>query len=85
MTRAAAGLGTALLARFVEEAERLGAEQVFLEVRVSNAAAIALYEREGFVARGAARRLLPAAGSGARPEDALVMRRHAAGRFIMGP
>lgn len=80
-----AGLGATLLARFVEEAERLGAEQVFLEVRVSNAGAIALYEREGFarVARRAG--YYPAGSSGARPEDALVMRRHAAGRFIMGP
>ena len=79
-----AGLGTALLARFVEEAERLGAEQVFLEVRVSNAAAIALYEREGF-ARVARRAGYYPAGAGAHPEDALVMRRHAGGRFIMGP
>jgi ribosomal-protein-alanine N-acetyltransferase len=79
-----AGLGTALLARFVEEAERLGAEQVFLEVRVSNAAAIALYEREGFV-RVARRAGYYPAASGTRPEDALVMRRHAGGRFIMGP
>ena len=80
-----AGLGATLLARFVEEAERLGAEQVFLEVRVSNAAAIALYEREGFarVARRAG--YYPAGATEARPEDALVMRRHAGGRFIMGP
>jgi ribosomal-protein-alanine N-acetyltransferase len=81
-----AGLGATLLARLVEEAERLGAEQVFLEVRVSNAPAIALYEREGF-ARVARRTAYYPAGTamGATPEDALVMRRHAAGRFIMGP
>jgi ribosomal-protein-alanine acetyltransferase len=81
-----AGLGTALLARFVKEAERLGAEQVFLEVRVGNAAAIALYEREGFVRVARRAGYYPAGAAEARgAEDALVMRRHAAGRFIVGP
>ncbi len=61
------GLGTELLAQFLADARRLGAEQVFLEVRVSNVPAIALYERAGFAA---------AVGSAGGPrEDALVMRR----------
>jgi ribosomal-protein-alanine N-acetyltransferase len=69
------GLGRALLRRFVDDALRLGAEQLFLEVRPSNRAAIALYESEGFacVARRVA--YYPAPESGAPREDALVMRR----------
>src|SRR5690349_23608651 len=74
------GLGRALLAQFIDDARRLGAEQMFLEVRVGNAAAIALYESEGFAR--IARRMAyypPTPGTGVR-EDALVMRRplHAA-------
>ena len=68
------GIGRALLQRFLADARARGAEQCFLEVRVSNQAAIALYSREGFVP--VARRVgyYPAQGAGAR-EDALVMRR----------
>jgi tRNA threonylcarbamoyladenosine biosynthesis protein TsaB len=73
------GLGRALLERFLHEAVRLGAEHVFLEVRVGNAPAIALYESAGFVR--VARRLAyyPPGADGVR-EDALVMRR-GVGRF----
>lgn len=69
------GLARALLRRFVDDALRLGAEQCFLEVRVSNAAAIALYRAEGFVP--VARRVgyYPAAEGAAAREDALVLRR----------
>jgi [ribosomal protein S18]-alanine N-acetyltransferase len=69
------GLARALLRRFLGDAIRLGAEQCFLEVRLSNAAAIALYRAEGFVP--VARRAgyyPPADGADAR-EDALVLRR----------
>ncbi|MCC7328497.1 MAG: ribosomal protein S18-alanine N-acetyltransferase [Burkholderiales bacterium] len=68
------GLGGALLRRFLSDTLRLGALQVFLEVRVGNTAAIALYEREGF--QGVARRAgyYPPGPDGVR-EDALVMRR----------
>ncbi len=72
------GLGRALLRRFIDDARRLGAEQVFLEVRVSNAAAIALYESEGFVPVGRREGYYPPLGDGFR-EDALVMRRSVAG------
>ncbi len=67
------GFGRALLRRFVADARRLGAEQLFLEVRVSNTSAIALYESEGF--RKIARRVsyYPPSADGVR-EDALVMR-----------
>ena len=69
------GLGRALLAQFVDDARRLGAEQMFLEVRVSNAPGIGLYRSEGFAP--IARRVAyypPAPVTGSR-EDALVMRR----------
>ena len=69
------GLGRALLERFVDNAFRAGAEQMFLEVRVSNLPAIALYESAGFepVARRANYYPLTSRAHG---EDALVMRRH---------
>jgi [ribosomal protein S18]-alanine N-acetyltransferase len=69
------GLARALLRRFLDDASRLGAEQCFLEVRLSNTAAIALYRAEGFIP--VARRAgyyPPAHGAGVR-EDALVLRR----------
>ena len=69
------GLGRILLAQFVDDARRFGAEQMFLEVRVGNAAAIALYTAAGFAP--IARRVAyypPTPGVGTR-EDALVMRR----------
>ena len=71
------GLGRTLLQRFVDDASRAGAEHVFLEVRVSNAPAIALYESAGFepVARRA--NYYPATPR-AHSEDALVMRRRVA-------
>ncbi|MFO1313858.1 MAG: ribosomal protein S18-alanine N-acetyltransferase [Burkholderiales bacterium] len=68
------GLGRALLRRFVAMAGRMGAAQIFLEVRVGNAAAIALYEDEGFVRIARRARYYPADAKGVR-EDALVMRR----------
>lgn len=69
------GLGRALLRQFVDDARRLHAEQVFLEVRASNIAAIRLYESERFapVARRAG--YYPAVAADALREDALVMRR----------
>ncbi|HVZ19605.1 MAG TPA: ribosomal protein S18-alanine N-acetyltransferase [Vicinamibacterales bacterium] len=42
------GIGTALMARVMEEARRLGAKRATLEVRASNAGARKLYERLGF-------------------------------------
>jgi ribosomal-protein-alanine acetyltransferase len=68
------GIGRALLGRFLADARARGAEQCFLEVRVSNLPAIALYTREGFLP--VARRIgyYPSVSAGPR-EDALVMRR----------
>ena len=69
------GLGRQLLRRFIDDARRLGAEQIFLEVRISNGVAIALYEAEGFAAVGRRESYYPPLGPGAVREDALVMRR----------
>ncbi|BDU74189.1 GNAT family N-acetyltransferase [Mesoterricola silvestris] len=49
------GQGRALLAHCQAELERMGVTSLHLEVRVSNAPARALYEREGWVARGVRR------------------------------
>ena len=69
------GLGRELLRRFIDDARRLGAEQIFLEVRVSNVAAIALYAAEGFKPVGRRECYYPALAEGMAREDALVMRR----------
>jgi [ribosomal protein S18]-alanine N-acetyltransferase len=68
------GLGRALLAQFIDDARGLSAEQFFLEVRVGNLPAIALYGAAGFspVARRAG--YYPPAVPGGPREDALVMR-----------
>jgi len=67
------GFGRLLLRRFIVDAQRMGAEQLFLEVRVGNRGAIALYQKEGFTAVGRRSEYYPPAPDGAR-EDALVMR-----------
>ena len=62
------GLGAFLLSRVLENARNLGVSVAYLEVRASNAAALALYERQGF--RSIAQR--PNYYSDP-PEDAIVM------------
>lgn len=68
------GLGRALLRRFVDDARHLGAEQVFLEVRVSNDPAIALYRSERFVPVARRKGYYPSRTPDEAREDALVMR-----------
>jgi len=46
------GLATLLLQSVLHVAEKAGAQEIFLEVRESNAAALALYRKFGFVATG---------------------------------
>lgn len=65
-----AGLGGGLLDAAVLEVERRGAESVFLEVRVSNVAARALYASRGFVEVSRRKNYYRTP-----VEDALVMRR----------
>ena len=69
-----AGLGRALVHRFMEDARALGAEQCFLEVRVSNSAAIALYEGMGFMRIARRTAYYPTRVTDGPREDALVMR-----------
>jgi len=62
------GLGQAVLLGLLSTARRRGLERSTLEVRVSNAAAIALYEKFGFQTAGRRRRYYT------RPEeDALIL------------
>lgn len=69
------GIGRVLLRQFLAAAMRLGAERCFLEVRVSNKAAIALYSGEGFVPVATRVGYYPPVGGDAGREDALVLRR----------
>ena len=46
------GLSKLIMDSALEDAQKRGAETVFLEVRASNAAAIGLYEKYGFVQNG---------------------------------
>ncbi len=64
------GVARALIADLEAEADRMGAEVITLEVRVSNAAAIQLYERHGFRIIGRRKNYYEVG-----PEDALVMLR----------
>jgi len=66
------GFGTRLLECAMSAARRAGASSVLLEVRPSNASALALYRRSGFRQIGLRRGYYPAAEG---REDALVLRR----------
>jgi ribosomal-protein-alanine N-acetyltransferase len=65
------GLGRALLQSAINQARRMGAVAMFLEVGVDNPAALALYSGLGFTRVGA-RKAYYAAGGGSG--DALVLR-----------
>jgi [ribosomal protein S18]-alanine N-acetyltransferase len=65
------GLGHALLRAAIDEAERAGAQTMFLEVGNDNPAALALYARLGFVNVGTRKGYYRA---GNAPVDALVLR-----------
>jgi ribosomal-protein-alanine N-acetyltransferase len=67
-----AGVGTALLAALIQDADARGVAHVVLEVRAGNDAAVRLYERHGFVQLGVRRGYYQPSGA-----DALVMRRSA--------
>ncbi|MGQ9659874.1 MAG: ribosomal protein S18-alanine N-acetyltransferase, partial [Thermochromatium sp.] len=64
------GLGRRMLRHLLRLARRRGAKTAFLEVRVSNAAALALYRAEGFCEIGYRRNYYPAPKG---REDALVL------------
>lgn len=67
------GLGAELVAAAVENARAAEAQAVFLEVALDNPAAIALYEKLGFVTAGRRPAYYPR-GRGLRV-DALILRR----------
>jgi len=69
------GFGRMLVEQFLDDASRLGAEQCFLEVRVSNLGAISLYESAGFTRIARRIHYYPPVRKGDPREDALVMRR----------
>jgi ribosomal-protein-alanine N-acetyltransferase len=64
------GVGRQLFEHFLTQARSLGAQHVVLEVRVSNTAAIAFYERLGCRVEGRRKGYYPAAEG---REDALLM------------
>lgn len=64
------GLGRALLEHLIDELEKRGVLTLWLEVRASNAAAIALYERLGFNEATIRRNYYPTADG---REDAIIM------------
>lgn len=66
------GLGQRFLRYLFGHARQNAATQFFLEVRPSNAPAIALYEKVGFVPVGRRKRYYPAENGGR--EDAILMR-----------
>lgn len=66
------GHGSRLLEALFNSARRAGANAMLLEVRPSNAGALAMYAREGFERIGARRGYYPALRG---REDALVLRR----------
>lgn len=63
------GLGSRLLGEFLDLAREKGGKEVFLEVRESNRAARALYEKWAFVETGRRKMYYQAP-----PEDAVVLR-----------
>ena len=69
------GFGRTLLQQFLDDARRFGAEQCFLEVRVSNVPAIMLYEGAGFAPIARRNNYYPPVSPDFPREDALVMRR----------
>lgn len=66
------GLGGLLLTQALQRARAVGCEAMLLEVRPSNPAAAAMYERRGFVVVGRRPGYYRSAGG---REDAIVMRR----------
>jgi [ribosomal protein S18]-alanine N-acetyltransferase len=65
------GIARRLVAAFVDEAQRRGAAQAFLEVEAGNTAAIALYQATGFSESGRRKGYYAVPGSTAL--DALVL------------
>lgn len=67
------GLGSRLMAFLADDLAQLGAEVIFLEVRVSNRQAIELYLKNDFTEVGRRKNYYPKAKTQGGREDALVM------------
>lgn len=67
------GLGQKLLTYMLQMAMVHGSDEVFLEVRQSNIAAIGLYKKNNFVEVGVRKGYYPVAIEGAPKEDAITM------------
>lgn len=67
------GLSKVLMANLVEHSASLGAEDIWLEVRASNTAAIALYEAFGFAQQGVRKQYYVIPETDLK-EDALTMK-----------
>jgi len=81
------GLAEALMAQAIATVIIAGASVMFLEVRVSNRAAISLYEKMGFVEAGRRANYYKVAGAArhtddSKREDALVMARDLTSKSI---
>ena len=64
------GVGQALLRRVLSDCEARGVRSIYLEVRASNAAALGLYEKVGFMRLGVRRRYYSDP-----TEDAVIMKK----------
>jgi [ribosomal protein S18]-alanine N-acetyltransferase len=69
------GIGSQLLNALLTQANETKSETVFLEVRESNIAARALYEKTGFMQTGCRKAYYPDTSSGTQ-EDAILYRRN---------
>ena len=67
-TKRGMGIGKRMLLKLLEEGSKMGAKEFTLEVRVSNASAIRLYEGLGFVTEGVRKNFYECP-----TEDALIM------------
>jgi ribosomal-protein-alanine N-acetyltransferase len=65
------GLGFFLLEHLLDFARQRGVRKAYLEVRISNTAALKLYERAGFKAQGLRKGYYPAAEG--KREDAVIL------------
>jgi len=69
------GIAHCLLKTLIDTAIEAGSERLLLEVRVTNQAAICLYQRHGFHIDGDRKNYYPAASGATGREDAVLMSR----------
>jgi len=67
------GLGRLLMEDLIDQAQNRACEKIYLEVRESNSAAIALYQNLGFVQHGRRKHYYPARCANEPKESALLM------------